>query len=298
MPGKQAKAATPQMLRRMLRKVSKSPLHARDQTMILLSVKAGLRACEIARLDWSMVLDARGKVADAISVRDAIVKKHGARRIPMHHDLRARFRHCGGSATALDPPCAPPAAATYGPPARSTGLPPCPGNSASKDAGRTRAGTPSSPAPRATSIVAAAASTTSSWDDRAVYRRRHAGTKALGRLVVSPALPFLVRISLKREVANSCTPTNAGSSADISATLSTRAVLRGLRAPAQTSSPGSRLTPARSECQASPARRQSCGADEGFKSPASLRENWKAWRAEAIAAARVRPRDHRRFSVA
>jgi integrase len=88
MPGKQAKVVTPQMLRRMLRKVSKSPLHARDQTMILLSVKAGLRACEIAGLDWSMVLDARGKVADAIGVRDAIAKKRGGRRIPMHHDLR------------------------------------------------------------------------------------------------------------------------------------------------------------------------------------------------------------------
>ena len=65
MPGKQAKVVTPQMLRRMLRKVSKSPLHARDQTMILLSVKAGLRACEIAGLDWSMVLDAQGKVRTA-----------------------------------------------------------------------------------------------------------------------------------------------------------------------------------------------------------------------------------------
>ena len=31
--------------------------------MILLSVKAGLRACEIALLDWSMVLDARGRIA-------------------------------------------------------------------------------------------------------------------------------------------------------------------------------------------------------------------------------------------
>jgi integrase len=88
MPGKQAKVVTPQMLGRMLRKVSKSPFHTRDQTMILLSVKAGLRACEIARLDWSMVLDARGKVADAISVHDAIAKKQGGRRIPMHHDLR------------------------------------------------------------------------------------------------------------------------------------------------------------------------------------------------------------------
>ena len=88
MPGKQAKVVTPQMLRRMLRSASKSPFYARDRAMILLSVKAGLRACEIARLDWSMVLDARSKVADILAIHDAIAKKLGGRRIPMHPDLR------------------------------------------------------------------------------------------------------------------------------------------------------------------------------------------------------------------
>jgi len=78
----------PHVLRRMLRRASKSPFHARDRAMILLSVKAGLRACEIARLDWSMVLDARGKVADVLAIHDAIAKKRGGRRIPMHPDLR------------------------------------------------------------------------------------------------------------------------------------------------------------------------------------------------------------------
>jgi hypothetical protein len=39
--------------------------------MILLSIKAGLRACEIAGLDWSMVLDAQGHVSGTINVRDA-----------------------------------------------------------------------------------------------------------------------------------------------------------------------------------------------------------------------------------
>jgi hypothetical protein len=45
MPGKQAKVLAPQMLRR----TSNAPFPARDRVMILLSVKAGLRACEIAR---------------------------------------------------------------------------------------------------------------------------------------------------------------------------------------------------------------------------------------------------------
>jgi len=56
--------------------------------MILLSIKAGLRACEIAGLDWSMVLDAQGHVSGTIHVRDVIAKKRGGRRIPMHPDLR------------------------------------------------------------------------------------------------------------------------------------------------------------------------------------------------------------------
>jgi integrase len=88
MPGKQAKAITPPMLRRMLRYASCSPFPLRDRAMILLSVKAGLRACEMANLDWSMVVDARGKVADTIAIRDAIAKKHSGRRVPIHPDLR------------------------------------------------------------------------------------------------------------------------------------------------------------------------------------------------------------------
>ena len=60
----------------------------RDRAMILLSTKAGLRACEIAGLDWSTVLDAQGRVSGAINVRDAIAKKRGGRRIPTHPDPR------------------------------------------------------------------------------------------------------------------------------------------------------------------------------------------------------------------
>jgi integrase len=88
MPGKQAKVITPPMLKRMLRHVSHSAFPARDRATILLSAKAGLRACEIARLDWSMILDARGHVSDSIAIHDAIAKMCSGRRIPMHRDLR------------------------------------------------------------------------------------------------------------------------------------------------------------------------------------------------------------------
>ena len=68
MPGKQAKVVTPPMLKRMLRHVSHRSFPARDRAMILLSIKAGLRACEIAGLDWSMALDPQGRVSGTLSV--------------------------------------------------------------------------------------------------------------------------------------------------------------------------------------------------------------------------------------
>jgi integrase/recombinase XerD len=92
MPGKQAKVVSPLMLRRMLQQASHFAYPARDRAMILLSVKAGLRACEIAGLEWSMVLDAQGKVAETIEVSDTIAKQRSGRRIPMHPDLRRALR--------------------------------------------------------------------------------------------------------------------------------------------------------------------------------------------------------------
>lgn len=88
MPGRQARVITPPMLKRMLSHVSNSSFPERDRVMILLSVKAGLRACEIAGLDWAMLLDAQGRVSDTINVRDSIAKMGSGRRVPMHPDLR------------------------------------------------------------------------------------------------------------------------------------------------------------------------------------------------------------------
>jgi integrase/recombinase XerD len=88
MPGRQAGLIVPSVLRRMLAHVHHSSHSARDRAIVLLSVRAGLRAAEIAKLDWSMVLDARGQVADTMTIRDAIAKKGSGRRIPMHPELR------------------------------------------------------------------------------------------------------------------------------------------------------------------------------------------------------------------
>lgn len=89
MPGRQAKIICPSLLRRMLTYTGRSPYPLRNRVIVLLSVKAGLRACEIARLDWSMALDPRGKINDMLCVHDSIAKKRGGRRVPIHPKLRA-----------------------------------------------------------------------------------------------------------------------------------------------------------------------------------------------------------------
>jgi integrase/recombinase XerD len=88
MSGRQAKTITPAVLRRMLAYTRQTANPVRDRVIVLLSVRAALRACEIARLDWTMVLDARGRVGDHIAVHDRVAKKWSGRRIPLHPDLR------------------------------------------------------------------------------------------------------------------------------------------------------------------------------------------------------------------
>jgi integrase len=88
MAGRQAKILAPNALRRMLLQTRKHACPARSVAIILLSIKAGLRAGEIAKLEWPMVLDARGKVANTIAIEDRIAKKKSGRRIPMHPDIQ------------------------------------------------------------------------------------------------------------------------------------------------------------------------------------------------------------------
>ncbi len=88
MPGKQAKIVNDAMLRQMLQYAETTTTPERDQVMILLSVKAGMRAVEIAGLTWPMVLTPRGGISDTIAIRDAIAKKNSGRIVPMHALLR------------------------------------------------------------------------------------------------------------------------------------------------------------------------------------------------------------------
>ena len=88
MIGRQAKVLTPGDLRRLVSRARKNRFPKRDRVMVLLAVRAGLRAREIANLSWGMVLDANGRIASMIEVRDAIAKRGSGRRVPMHPELK------------------------------------------------------------------------------------------------------------------------------------------------------------------------------------------------------------------
>ena len=87
MPGKQAKTLTRQQVRVALHRAGRGRYPERDRVMILLSVKAGLRAGEIARLTWPMVLDTNGRIAHQLELLDSAAKKRSGRTIPLHPDL-------------------------------------------------------------------------------------------------------------------------------------------------------------------------------------------------------------------
>ena len=61
---------------------------SRNHVMIMLSFKAGLRACEIAGLEWQMVLASNGQLAPLLYVAGHISKSGCARRIPIHAELK------------------------------------------------------------------------------------------------------------------------------------------------------------------------------------------------------------------
>ena len=106
--GKQAKVLTPKQEAVVLRQLESSRYPARDRVMFLLSVKAGLRAKEVAELTWSMVTDADGRVADAIALEDRASKgRGGGRTIPLHPHLRealAALQAARGELAARDRP--------------------------------------------------------------------------------------------------------------------------------------------------------------------------------------------------
>ena len=85
---KQAKTLTKPQIDAVLGYLTKTRYPVRDRVIFLLSVKAGLRAKEIASLTWEMVTDAEGALVDVISLTDVASKGRGGRVIPINRDLK------------------------------------------------------------------------------------------------------------------------------------------------------------------------------------------------------------------
>ncbi len=100
MAGRQAKILDTPQIALLLSELSRRRHPLRNRVIALLSFKSGLRAAEISKLDWSMVLDASGNVGSTIALEDRIAKKKHGRTIPMHPELRSALealkRVCNG----------------------------------------------------------------------------------------------------------------------------------------------------------------------------------------------------------
>ena len=92
--GKQAKILTPKQEAAIVQLLQGTRYPARDRVMFLLSMKAGLRAKEIALVTWGMVTDAEGQVAEVLALENRISKgQGGGRLIPlMRRYARRRSR--------------------------------------------------------------------------------------------------------------------------------------------------------------------------------------------------------------
>lgn len=90
--GKQAKTLNKAQIEMISTYLRNKRNGLRNQTIFLLSVRAGLRAKEIAGLTWEMVLTPSGEISDCIHLTNRASKgKSGGRIIPMHDSIRSNL---------------------------------------------------------------------------------------------------------------------------------------------------------------------------------------------------------------
>jgi integrase/recombinase XerD len=103
MIGKQAKILSDDQVEQVLNFVSTTRNPIRNRVLVLLSLKAGLRAGEIAKLTWPMVLGPQNEIAAVIELRDHAAKKNSGRHIAMHPDLRDALGHWRDASVPVGP---------------------------------------------------------------------------------------------------------------------------------------------------------------------------------------------------
>lgn len=91
--GKQAKVLTKQQVDALYLSLALTRAPERNRLIFLLSLKAGLRAKEIAGLTWGMVLDASGEMSDQIALEDTASKGSSGRLIPINKQLKHELQN-------------------------------------------------------------------------------------------------------------------------------------------------------------------------------------------------------------
>jgi integrase len=89
MAGKRAKILSAHHVEDLLVFARQTRHPIRNQVLVLLSVKAGLRAGEIANLTWPMLAEPTGEIGWSLELQDRIAKKRSGRVIPIHPDLHS-----------------------------------------------------------------------------------------------------------------------------------------------------------------------------------------------------------------
>jgi integrase len=86
--GKQAKTLSNKQINIMVDYLSRSRLPQRNKLIFLLSVKAGLRAKEIASSRWEMLLKSDGTLSNSIALTNDASKGMSGREIPLNKTLK------------------------------------------------------------------------------------------------------------------------------------------------------------------------------------------------------------------
>ena len=90
--GKQAKTLTNKQIDSVLDHLGRSRAPVRNRAIFLLSVKAGLRAKEIANLRWEMVLKGDASLGDSLALPNIASKGNSGRIIPLNKDLEVALQ--------------------------------------------------------------------------------------------------------------------------------------------------------------------------------------------------------------
>jgi len=86
--GKQAKVLSGREITQVLSQIKLSRYPERNEVMVLLSLKAGLRAKEISLITWSMVTDASGEIGEVLHLPHQSSKGKSGRIIPLNKELK------------------------------------------------------------------------------------------------------------------------------------------------------------------------------------------------------------------